>query len=103
MGIRKVNLSDLAGSLSQRGRDRYTDPELHEAFVEAIGDGGSSFIWETAVIEGKTEKAKKASQAKWRNRAVSVFTAIAESEGMKLSVRWTVDNECLLIVAEQES
>jgi hypothetical protein len=69
-GIRKVNLADLQGSLSKRGRERFHDPELAQALREMLVDK-SPFVWETAVVEGKNEKQLNASRAKWRSRAVS--------------------------------
>jgi hypothetical protein len=96
-GIRKVNLSDLSGSLSKRGRERYTDPELQSALVEAMSDG-ESFIWDTAVVSGKTDKALTASKAMWRSRAMSVFTGIAGNETQRLRIQWTDANEMVLTV-----
>lgn len=98
MGIRKVNLSDLKGSLSQRGRERFHDDELHQAFMEAIEMGGDTFVWETAQVEGKSEKARTASKAKWRSRATSLFSTL-ETE-MTISVRWTDANEMVIIISE---
>lgn len=95
MGIRKVNLSDLKGSLSQRGRDRYENADLKEALLEAIVDG-EAVIWDDAQVEGNNEKKRTASKMKWRNRAVSVFSTI-ETE-CTLTVRWTTEDECVLIV-----
>ena len=96
-GIIKVNLSDLQGSLSQRGRERYSNPELKEALLEAINSDDKSFIWGEAVVEGKTEKAITASKAKWRSRAVSVFDSIAENNGQKVSIQWTNDDNRMVI------
>jgi hypothetical protein len=96
-GIRKVNLSDLSGSLSKRGRERYTDPELQSALVDAMSDG-ESFIWDTAVVSGKTDKALTASKAMWRSRAMSVFTGIAGNETQRLRIQWTDANEMVLTV-----
>jgi hypothetical protein len=97
-GIRKVNLSDLSGSLSKRGRERYTDPELHGALLDAMNDG-ESFVWDTAVVTGNTEKALTASKAMWRSRAMSVFAPLAETDATKrLRIQWTSANEMVLTV-----
>lgn len=94
MGIRKVNLSDLAGKLNQRGRSSFQDEELAEAFQQMLEDG-EPFIWETAIVEGKTDKARSSSRAKWRHRAVSVFGQL--NTGESISVCWTVDDECVIM------
>lgn len=105
-GIIKVNLSDLQGSLSQRGRERYSNPMLKDALLEAIqanSKDDKSFIWGEAVVEGKTEKAITASKAKWRSRAVSVFESITENNGQKVSIQWTLnDNRMVISVVPSE-
>lgn len=93
MGIRKVNLSDLSGSLSKRGRERYDDPELREA-LQAMLEDGEAFIWDTAVVKGKTEKELTASKAMWRSRATSVLASIGEEHTM--TIRWTNSNEMVI-------
>lgn len=95
-GVRKVNLSDLQGKLSQRGRARFTDDELLSALKQAVIDG-ESLIWETAVIESTTEKEKESERQKWRNRAVSVFETL-NAENKKIRVQWTSDNEMVITV-----
>ena len=98
-GIRKVNLSELKGSLSTRGRTRFMDDELLSAFVEALADG-EPFIWDTAVVTGVTDKQIEASRAKWRNRATSVFEQLPEADtaNHKVRVQWTTDNLMVLTV-----
>lgn len=95
MGIRKVNLSDLQGSLSKKGRDRYADPELAEALTTMCQDG-QPFVWDTAVVKGKTEKELVASKAKWRSRAMSVFTALNLGDEYAITIRWTTNNEMVI-------
>lgn len=89
MGIRKVDLSALAGELSQRGRSRFQDPELHEALV-AMVDDREPIAWDTAVVKGKNETEVEASKAMWRNRATSVFSTIETD--MEITIRWTKAN-----------
>lgn len=98
-GIRKVNLADLQGSLSKRGRERFHDPELAQALREMLVDK-SPFVWETAVVEGKNEKQLNASRAKWRSRAVSVFTSLNAPENVGISISWTDANEMVIIPKE---
>lgn len=88
-GIRKVNLSDLQGQLNQRGRERYHDPELAQALTEMLTDP-TPIIWDKAKVEGKTDKARTASKAKWRNRALSVMEGV--NSEFRLTVRWTTDD-----------
>lgn len=95
MGIRKVNLNDLQGSLTQRGRERYENDELKNALIELL-ETGESFIWEDAIVEGNDEKSITASKMKWRNRAVSVFKSITTDE--KLTIRWTNENEMFVML-----
>lgn len=93
-GIRKVNLSDLQGQLHQRGRERYHDPELAEALAEMMNDL-QPFIWEKAEVTGKDDKARNASKAKWRNRAISVMASVDDT--FEVSVRWTTSDEMLIL------
>lgn len=95
MGIKKINLQDLSAKLAPRGRDPYQDGELLEAFMEMLEDG-EPFQWESAVIEGKNEKEITASKAKWRNRAVSVFSQIETDE--KISVHFGTENELFILL-----
>lgn len=101
-GIQKVNLADLAGSLSQRGRERYNDPELAQALREMLKDG-QPFIWASAVVTGKTEKALNASRAKWRSRAVSVFQSLNAGENVGISIRWTNDTNKMVILLKEQN
>lgn len=98
--IRKVNLNDLQGMLSKRGRERYANPELLEAFREALTDG-ESFIWEEAVVTGKNDKEVTASKAKWRSRAISVFTSMNIATH-KVTIGWTKDNEMVVTVLAKQ-
>jgi hypothetical protein len=100
-GIRKVNLNDLKGSLSSRGRERYRNDELAQAFRDAMNDG-ESFVWELAVVSGKTEKQVNASKAMWRSRATSVFAGLDGTDGHKVRIQWTADNEMVVTVYQGE-
>lgn len=98
MGIRKVDLSALAGELSTRGRTRFMDDELLSALRDAIDAGGDSLAWDTAKVTGKTETERDASRAKWRNRACSVFEQLnPANDGYKVKVQWTKTSDEMII------
>jgi hypothetical protein len=99
MGIRKVDLSALAGELSHKGRSRFMDDELLSALRDAIDNGGDLFVWETAKVTGKTETERDASRAKWRNRATSVFAQLPEdtTSAYKVKVQWTKTNDEMVL------
>jgi hypothetical protein len=97
MGVRKVNLSELKGSLNKRGRGRYEDPELKALLIEMLSDGEPLVYDELYTVTAKTTtKQVDNEQAKWRNRAVSVFESIEASEGHKLSITWTDAHEMVI-------
>lgn len=93
-GIKKVNLSDLQGSLSKRGRARYADPMLAQSLAEMLNGEMEAFIWLDAVPVGDTESALNADKAKWRARAVSVFNSLGSTR--KVTIGWTTDNEMVI-------
>jgi hypothetical protein len=95
MSIRKVNLSDLQGSLSKKGKPRYENEVLLEAFREMLLDP-APFIWEEAEVEGNTAQEVEASKAKWRNRASSVFATLDSK--MTISIVWTTDTHEMVII-----
>lgn len=93
-GTKKVNLSDLRGSLSKRGRARYSDPTLAQSFAEMLAGEMEAFIWLDAVPTGKTEAEVTSDKAKWRARAVSVFNSLGS--GRRVTIGWTQDNEMVI-------
>jgi len=100
MPVRKVNLSELKGTLNKRGRGRYEDPELKEALIIMLQDGEPLVYDELFTVTSKTtNKEIDNQQAKWRNRAVSVFESIKEAEGRKLSITWTDEQEMVITLA----
>jgi hypothetical protein len=100
MAVRKVNLSELKGTLNKRGRGRYEDPELKALLIEMLIDGEPLVYDELFIVTSKTtNKQIDNEQAKWRNRAVSVFESIKESEGHKLSITWTDEQEMIISLA----
>jgi hypothetical protein len=95
MSTRKVNLSDLKGSLSKKGKPRYENSELLQAFKDMLEDG-EPFIWESVELEGETVAEVDACKAKWRNRATSVFATL-DSE-IAISIVWTTDTHEMVII-----
>ena len=102
MAIKKnINLSDLKGSLSNKGRERYKDPELTQAFRELLsGEIPNVVLDELFKVTPKTtEKTITNERAKWRNRAVSVFDAL--ESGRKISVSWSDEHEMVIVLANE--
>jgi hypothetical protein len=98
MGVKKVNLSELKGSLNKRGRGRFEDPALREALAQMLVDGEPIVYDELFTVTGKTtEKQIDNEHAKWRNRAVSVFESL--ESGRKVSVSWTDAHEMIISLA----
>jgi hypothetical protein len=100
MPVRKVNLGELKGTLNKRGRGRYEDPELKEALIIMLQDGEPLVYDELFTVTSKTtNKEIDNQQAKWRNRAVSVFESIEASAGFKLSITWSDAQEMVISLA----
>jgi len=98
MGVKKVNLSELKGSLNKRGRGRFEDPALREALAQMLVDGEAIVYDELFTVTAKTtEKQIDNEHAKWRNRAVSVFESL--ESGRKVSVSWTDAHEMIISLA----
>jgi hypothetical protein len=98
MGVKKVNLSELKGSLNKRGRGRFEDPVLREALAQMLVDGEAIVYDELFTVTSKTtEKQIDNEHAKWRNRAVSVFESL--ESGRKVSVSWTDAHEMIISLA----
>lgn len=91
-GIRKVNLQEIKGTLSKRGRESFSCPPLKEAFQEMLKNG-EAFIWEDAVPSQEKDK-RNSSKAMWRNRANSVFESL--NSGKKISIQWTTEDEMVI-------
>jgi hypothetical protein len=99
MAVRKVNLSELKGSLNKRGRGIFDDPELKEAFKQMLIDGESVVYDELFTITSKTtDKQIDNEHAKWRNRAVSVFNSL--ESGYKVSISWTDEHEMIISLVQ---
>lgn len=99
MAVRKVNLGELKGSLNQRGRSRFQDPDLLEAFKQMLIDHEPVVYDELFVVTNKTtDKELDNQKAKWRNRAVSVFDSL--ESGHKVSISWTTANEMIISLVQ---
>ena len=95
MTTRKVNLSDLKGSLSKKGKPRYENSELLQAFKDMLEDG-TPIVWEEAKVIGNTDDEVNACKAKWRNRATSVFATL--DSNVTISIVWTTDTHEMVII-----
>lgn len=100
-GVRKVNLNDLKGTMSKRGRARYVNPVLLDALREMLVDK-EPICWDEAIVSGKTEKQVTASKAKWRQRAISVFEQLDADESVGISIGWTTENEMIITIKEAQ-
>ena len=103
MAIKKnINLSDLKGTLSNKGRERYQDPELAQAFRELLAGEIPNVVMDDLfkVTAKTTEKTITNERAKWRNRAVSVFDSL--ESGRKISVSWSDEQEMVIVLASSD-
>ena len=95
MTTRKVNLSDLQGSLSKKGKPRYENELLLQAFREMLVDN-TPIVWEEAKVIGSTDDEVNACKAKWRNRATSVFATLDSK--VTITISWTNDTNEMVII-----
>lgn len=103
MAIRSnINLSELKGSLSSRGRERYNDPELLQAFQDLVAGLTENVVMDDLfkVTPKTTDKAITNERAKWRNRAVSVFESLGTNQ--KISVSWSDEHEMVIVLAKSD-
>lgn len=94
-----INLSDLKGSVSKRGRDRYENAELAELLTQLANGALPFVIWDElySVTKTTTEKVITNERAKWRNRACSVFDSLNTDK--KVSIHWTDAHEMVITIA----
>lgn len=103
MAIRSnINLSELKGTLSSRGRERYQDPELLSAFQDLLAGVTENIIMDDLfkVTSKTTDKQVTNERAKWRNRAVSVFESLETNR--KVSVAWSDEQEMVITLVPSE-
>lgn len=101
-GVRKVNLSELSGSLTKRGRSPFNDAILKSALEELLKGNGNenAFIWIDGFVDPNTdEKEQVKLKAKFRQRATSMANQIAKTKGTEfpLTIQYTNDGEMLVI------
>jgi hypothetical protein len=105
-GIRKVNLSDLAGSLSKRGREAFHDDNLKVALIELMNGEGNenAFIWDDAfVVPTLSDKAKTTLQAKFRSRANSLVKQIATDNGNEFAITVQYTNAGEMVISKRNA
>jgi hypothetical protein len=100
-GIRKVNLADLSGSLSKKGRTAFFDDTLKDALMALMkGEGNeNAFIWDDGFVNpNKPETEQTKLQAKFRSRANSVVKQIVEIEknDFAITVQYTNDGDMVI-------
>lgn len=105
-GIRKVNLNDLAGSLSKRGREAFHDENLKVALIDLMNGEGNenAFIWDDAFVNPVIgEKLKTAEQAKYRSRANSLVKQIATENGKEFAITVQYTNAGEMVISKRNA
>lgn len=98
-GIRKVNLEDLVGELSQRGRQPFSNEVLFNAFIAMLNGELNAMIWDDGFVEPELNETEQTRlQAKFRNRATSVLKQVLELNGkeMKVVIQYTKSGEMVI-------
>jgi len=97
---KKINLSDLKGKTSQRGRKRYANATLTEYLREMVSTREGFGVPELLTVTPKTtEKQIQTQKAKWRNRIVSLFEEL-NFPGHRISISWTDAHEMVVEMVE---
>lgn len=96
-----INLSDLKGNLSSRGRSRYENPELAEMLTQLVNGEIQHVVWDDlfTVNAKTTEKEITNQHAKWRNRASSVFASLNTDK--VLTISWTDAHEMVIQIVKE--
>jgi len=92
----KVNLNDLKGQLSSRGRAPYENPEL-EAEIMSLDPAidGDATIYEGSQGDPSSEDYTN-HKAMWRGRAET----IADKNGIAISVQWLTTGQMVISLAK---
>lgn len=104
-GIRKVNLNDLKGSLSKRGRDPFFDADLKAAFEELADDETNEMVlvWDDGFVDpNKNDDEQSRLKAKFRQRANSIVQQVVEEKkkNFAITIRYTDGGEMVITKRE---
>jgi len=91
---RKVNLKDLQGSLSKKGKPPYQDKALAADILSLDpNDANDAFVWsKAAVVLTGDPKKDNANKMLWRQRAISV----SKATGIVIRIQWTNNGEMVI-------
>ena len=92
----KINLNDLQGMLSKRGREAFHDETLQAEILSLDPKvEGDAFIWDSAQGNPSDEDYTN-HKAKYHGRVET----IAERNNVAVSVQWTTDGRCVVSLAK---
>jgi hypothetical protein len=103
-GIRKVNLNDLQGSLSKRGREPFFDAELKQGLIDLLdGEGNeNAFIWEDGFVNPNVKADEQTKlQAKFRSRANSMVNQIVEQTNKEFAITVQYTDEGDMVISKR--
>lgn len=89
-----MNLKDLQGSLSKKGKPPYQDKALAADILSLDpNDANDAFVWsKAAVVLTGDPKKDNANKMLWRQRAISV----AKATGIVIRIQWTNNGEMVI-------
>lgn len=98
-----INLSDLKGNISSRGRSRYENADLKALYGDMLNGTIPFIVWDDLykVTAKTTEKEVTNERAKWRNRATSVFESLGTDR--TLTISWTDAHEMVIQLVATEA
>lgn len=103
-GIQKVNLDDLQGQLSKRGREPFFNAELKQALIDLLdGEGNeNAFIWADGFVNpnAKADEQTKL-QAKFRSRANSMVAQIVEQTNKEFAITVQYTNDGKMVISKR--
>lgn len=91
---RKVNLKDLQGNLSKKGKPSYQNKALETDILSLDpNDPNDGFFWaEATILLTGDPKKDNATKMLWRQRAISV----AKTTGITIRIQWTTDGQMVI-------